>query len=153
MAGKLDWLAAGLPYEGEFEGWPTAGSVARTDVPTCGLDERVGEVRDRTRGAGWDACVVVNAERVVLGLLRPKELDGPADRTAEQLAGPATFRPHVPAQEMAEFMVEHDLPRARVTTSEGRLVGLLLREDVERSALEFHRSRHHHQEDDDDATD
>ena len=151
-AGKLDWLAAGLPIEGEFRGRPTAGGVARTDVPTCLLQEPVGEVRERVRGAGWDTCVVVNEERVVLGLLRPKELEGPADRTAERAmrAGPSTYRPHVPIMEMAELMAEHDVASVPVTTSDGRLVGLLLREDAARSAAEFHRAMHQHEEEEDD---
>src|SRR6266545_5933121 len=75
-AGKLDWLAAGLATEGSNAQRPRAGDVARSDVPTCGLDERLGEVARRVREAGWDACVVVNPERVVLGLLRGKELEG-----------------------------------------------------------------------------
>jgi CBS domain-containing protein len=148
-AGKLDWLAAGLPIEGSFTEQPTAGTVARTDVPTCRLDESVGEVRARVHDAGWDACVVVNEERVVLGLLRAGELGGPDDRTAEQAMrpGPSTFRPHVPIQEMATFMAEHDVASAPVTTSDGRLAGLVLREDAERSAEEFHRTMHQHEED------
>jgi len=149
-AGKLDWLGAGLPIEGSFRGRPTAGTVARTGVPTCGLDESVGEVRARVHEAGWDACVVVNEERVVLGLLRAGELGGPDDRTAGQAMrpGPSTFRPHVPIQEMATFMAEHDVASAPVTTSDGRLAGLVLREDAERSAEEFHGTVHQHEEDD-----
>jgi CBS domain-containing protein len=160
-AGKLDWLGAGLPIEGRFEGWPTAGTVARKDIPTCRLDEPMGEVRARVKEAGWEACVVVNEERVVLGLLRAGELEAPVDRTAgleapagrtaEQAMrpGPSTFRPHVPIREMAKFMGEHHLESSPVTTSDGRLVGLLRREDAERAAAEFHRAMHHHEEDDD----
>jgi hypothetical protein len=50
--GKLDWLAAGLPTEGANAKLPRAGSVARRDVPTCRLDERLGPVRERVRNAG-----------------------------------------------------------------------------------------------------
>ncbi|MGH2689826.1 MAG: hypothetical protein ACRDKW_13630, partial [Actinomycetota bacterium] len=52
-AGKLDWLAAGLPSEGMNASRPRAGDVARDDVPTCRLDERLGDVRERTRARGW----------------------------------------------------------------------------------------------------
>ena len=45
MNGELDWLAAGLPTEGLNAERPRAGDVARMDVPTCRLDEPVGEVR------------------------------------------------------------------------------------------------------------
>ena len=74
MDGKLDWLAAGLPTEGTNAERPRAGDVARRDTPTCRLDETIGRVRDRVREAGWDACVVVNEEGIVYGLLREAEL-------------------------------------------------------------------------------
>jgi CBS domain-containing protein len=116
---------------------PRAGDVARREVPTCRLDESIGEVRERVRAAGWNACVVVNDERVVLGLLRAEELrrgDEPIERVMRP--GPSTFRPHVPIEELAHHMIHHDLPASPVTTSDGRLVGLLRREDAARVALE-----------------
>jgi len=130
--GKVDWLAAGLPTEGTMVGRPRAGDVARREVPTCRLDEPIGEVRERVRATGWDACVVVNEERVVLGLLREAELEKGRDEPVEQVMrpGPSTFRPHVSIEEMAQFMMDHDLPTSPVTTSDGRLVGLLRREDA-----------------------
>jgi len=133
--GKLDWLAAGLPTEGTAAERPRAGDVARKDAPTCRLEEPVGDVRDRVRAAGWDAVVVVNDANVVLGLLRAKELGSGPDLHVEQVMrpGPSTFRPFVSAEEMAHYMVEHDLQSAPVTTSDGRLVGVLLREDVLRA--------------------
>jgi len=140
VTGKLDWLAAGLPSEGSNASRPRAGDVARTDVPTCRMDELLGEVRERVRAAaGWNACVVVNEERVVLGLLRSKELEGDAALRIEAAMrpGPSTFRPFVAIVEMAEFMIEHDLENAPVTTSDGRLVGLLLRSDAARTAIEL----------------
>ena len=144
MAGELDWLAAGLPTEGANAELPRAGDVARPDAPTCRLDEPIGEVRERVRAAGWDACVVVNDQRVVLGLLRAGELQRGQNEPVEQVMrpGPSTFRPHVPIEELAHFMIHHDLPTAPVTTSDGRLVGLLRREDAARVALEQTRGRH-----------
>jgi Mg/Co/Ni transporter MgtE len=149
VAGKLDWLAMGLPFEGTAVELPTAGQVARMDVPTCRLDETMGGVRDRVRAAGWDACVVTNAERVVLGLLRAKELEKAESNAPAENAmrpGPSTYRPYVSIVEMAELMIEHDLPNCPITTSDGRLVGLLRKEDAAKAALEVH--KHHHHEDD-----
>ena len=130
--GKLDWLAAGLPTDGSSARLPRAGDVARRDVPTCDLGERLGDVAKRVREAGWDACVVVNAERVVLGLLRAKELDADPELRIEQAMrpGPSTFRPHVPIAEMARYMTDHRLVSSPITSADGRLVGLLLRSDV-----------------------
>jgi len=130
--GKLDWLAAGLPTEGTNANRPRAGTLARKDVPTCALDERLGAVRDRAHAQGWDAAVVVNAERVVFGLLRAKELAGDGDRLISEAMrpGPSTFRPYVLADEMAKTMVNHKLESSPITTSDGRLVGLLLQKDV-----------------------
>jgi CBS domain-containing protein len=130
--GKLDWMAAGLPTEGTNATKPRAGDLARKDTPTCHLTERLSKVRDRVRGLGWDAVVVVNEERIVLGLLRSKELDSEGDQLIEQVMrpGPSTFRPFASITEMAGFLDEHKLDNSAITTSEGRLVGLLLHKDV-----------------------
>jgi CBS domain-containing protein len=139
-AGKSDWMAAGLPTEGEAASRPTAATIARRDVPTCRLEESLRNVRQRARAVGWDACVVVNEERIVMGLLRAEELGREEDLTAESAMrpGPSTFRPHVAIADMTEFMATHDLPNVPVTTSAGELIGLLVREDPERAAHERH---------------
>ena len=138
VAGKVDWMAAGLPTEGTNAQHARAGDVARRDVPTAQLDERLGDVRERVRAAGWDAAVVVNSERVVFGLLRSKELDkDPALRIEQAMRpSPSTFRPHVLIKEMAEQMTKHMLDSSPITTSDGRLVGLLLQRDAGQKAGE-----------------
>jgi len=45
-------------------------------------------------------------------------------------SAPSTFRPYVSAEEMAHFMSEHKLESSPITMSDGRLVGLLLQQDV-----------------------
>jgi CBS domain-containing protein len=129
-------MAAGLPTEGTNSRQPRAADLARKQALTCSLEERVGEVRERARASGWTAAVVVNDENVVLGLLREKELESEPDRRVQEAMrpGPSTFRPHASAEEVAKFMVEHDIPSAPITTSDGRLVGLLLRDDAVRAA-------------------
>ena len=104
------------------------------------------EVRERVRAAGWDACVVVNAERVVFGLLRERELAKGAGEPVERVMrpGPSTFRPNVPIEEMAGYMVEHDLVSSPITSADGRLIGLLRRDDAVRVTLEI--LGHHHDE-------
>jgi CBS domain-containing protein len=144
--GKEDWAAAGLPTEGTQAESPRAADVARRDAPTCGLRERMADVRDRVRLAGWDVCLVVNEERIVLGILRGEALaDEGGGATAEDAmrAGPSTFRPNVPIAEMAGYMARHDMENVPITTSDGRLVGVLLREDAERAAHELHAGGQH----------
>jgi len=64
--------------------------------------------------------------------LRSKELAGDGDQVISQAMrpGPSTFRPYVLAEEMAHSMVDHKLESSPITTSDGRLVGLLLQKDV-----------------------
>lgn len=130
--GKQDWMGAGLPTEGSNAQRPRLADVVRRDVPTCALGESVGDVRDRVIAAGWNACVVTSDQRVVLGLLRAKELESDPELPVERVMrpGPSTYRPFVSVEEMARTMTERNLENSPVTTSDGRLVGLVRREDV-----------------------
>jgi len=130
-AGETDWAAAGFPIEGTRAAVPRVGALARRDVPTCRLDERVGDVRARVRAAGWDLCVVVNDRRVVLGRLRERQLDADPAATAEQVmeVGPTTIRPDEPAAEVAAHLAERKVGHVLVTTGDGELVGLFRRDD------------------------
>ena len=137
-AGKLDWLAAGLPTEGENSRCPRAGEASRKDVTVCSLKDRLGDVRARARETGLDVAVVVDSERIVLGLLRAKQLEMDPDLAVEQAmrSGPSTFRPYVSMKEMADYMVEHSLENAPITTSDGKLVGVLLKSEAIRLAAD-----------------
>ena len=125
-------MGAGLPTEGTNSERPRLVDVVRRDVPTCSLDDRLGDVRDRVVAVGWDACVVVSQERVVLGLLRAKELQADPDLPVERAMrpGPSTYRPFVSVAEMRRTMIDRNLPSSPVTTSDGKLVGLVRRRDV-----------------------
>ncbi len=133
-AGKLDWLAAGLPSEGRVASEPAAKDVARRDVPTCSLDDTIGDIKARAGSSNIEVCVVINEAKVVLGLLRESELDNADEMRAEDTMqpGPSTFRPHVPVTEMAHYFVHHDMDNAPITTSEGKLMGVLFKEDAVR---------------------
>jgi CBS domain-containing protein len=130
--GKQDWMGAGLPTEGTNTQRPRLVDVVRRDVPTCSLGERLGDVRDRATAAGWDACVVVSQERVVLGLLRADELQADPELPVERVMrpGPSTYRPFVSVAEMRRTMIERNLANSPVTTSDGKLVGLVRKQDV-----------------------
>ena len=133
VAGKADWGSAGLPLEGENPTETRVGAYARTDVPTCGLNEPVREVQQRVCASGWDTCFVVNEHRVVLGRLGRAALLSEDDVTIEEAmtSGPSTIRPSARLEAMVERMRRQNLTSLPVTTSDGRLVGVLLREDAE----------------------
>lgn len=103
-------------------------------MPTCRLSDPLGGVRDRMDAAGSEICVVVNDGRIVLGLLRGDAFDGEPARTAEEAmhAGPPTVRPNEPLDALATRMREKSVTGILVTTSDGRLVGALQRDDAER---------------------
>ena len=125
-------MGAGLPTEGTNTQRPRLVDVVRRDVPTCALGERLGDVRNRVVAAGWDACVVVSQDRVVLGLLRAKELQADPELPVERAMrpGPSTYRPFVSVAEMRRTMIERNLESSPVTTSDGKLVGLVRKQDV-----------------------
>src|SRR5919201_801352 len=80
--------------------------VAHRDVPTCGVGERLADVRERVRAAGWDTCVVVNEQRVVLGRLGHKALTSGADMSVDEAMtpGPRTVRPSIGTEALLERM-------------------------------------------------
>ena len=57
-----------------------------------------------------------------------------AEMTAEQAmeSGPITFRPHVRRDEMVTYLKKKNLDSTLITTSDGKLVGVLRRKDLER---------------------
>ena len=131
VPGKVDWAARGLPVEGANAGKPNAGNLAQRDVATCSVDETVGAVQQRAADKGG-VCVVVNEQRIVFGVLRDEQLGGSGDAVVADVMrrGPSTFRPHVAAKEMAEYMTKHNLSSAPITTADGKLVGVLFRDVV-----------------------
>jgi len=128
----MDWFANGGPREGREASRPCAGETARRDVPTCAATDRRGDVARRVRDAGWPLAVVLDGERVVLGLL--DALDGDPAAAVEDVmrAAPTTIRPHVTLEKAAQSLKTRRHDRVLVTTSDGRLIGLLWRADAER---------------------
>jgi CBS domain-containing protein len=131
--GKADWLANGLPTEGTRAEIPRVGGRARRDIPTCDLKERVGNIRERVRASGWDVCIVVNEQKIVLGRLREDDLNADAATPVEQVMeeGPTTYRLDRPAEETAKYLAERNIANVLITTSDGELIGLFSRNDAE----------------------
>jgi Mg/Co/Ni transporter MgtE len=132
-AGKKSWGSYGLPHEGTNVPERTAGDIAHADVPTCTLDESLVEVRVRVRAAGWDTCIVINEERVVLGRLgrRAVASDGDESVEAAMSSGPSTVRPGIGTDALLERMRQRNMTSYLVTTPDGRLIGLVRRDELE----------------------
>lgn len=135
VAGKADWGSAGLPLEGATGSGTRARAHLRTDVPTCRLDDRIQAVCEQLDETGWDTCFVVDERHVVLGRLGRRAVRGRGDVSAEEAmtAGPSTIRPSARLSDVVDRMRRQNLNSLPVTTSDGRLVGLLLRADAEQA--------------------
>ena len=133
--GWADWVANGLPTEGPLSRTATAGSLARPDVPTCRLHDTIAQIGTSWPDQHWEACVVVNDERVVLGQLGRQDLAGDPRATAEELmqSGPATVRASADLGRLAQELRQAGAGSVPVTNSAGQLMGLLYRVDIERN--------------------
>lgn len=136
-AGKVDWLSNGLPSEGELANELRIGSIAHRDVATCRLGQRIRDVRSDD-----ELCVVLNDAGIIMGDLRGKALHEDPDAPVEQVMNPApsTYRPNVSVQQIAHHLLETGARRVLVADADGRLIGLLSREDAQR-ALDEQRAR------------
>ena len=133
LAGKQDWLAYGLPIEGELTEAVTASQLAVREVSVCHLDDKLSELAQRLLPGGLSECVVVNEPGIVLGLLRKSIWEGAANGvTVEQAMEPApiTFRPYVRRDEIISYMEKKKMESALVTTPDGKLLGLVRHEAI-----------------------
>jgi predicted transcriptional regulator len=128
-AGKADWFAAGLPMEGQVAHQVFIGKLARRDAPSCRLEDRVGEVRERVEASGWDQAVVLDARGVLLGWLDQDALrSDPTSEVAKvMLEGPTTFRPNEAVDKTASWMDVRGIDSVLVTSSDGTFLGVLRR--------------------------
>ena len=135
VAGKADWGSFGLPIEGHRDSRTRVGAYARSDVPVCGPDDRLADVRELVRAAGWDICFVTDERGVVLGRLGRAALAGDDDASVEEemTPGPSTVRPSFELEQAIERMQRQNLSTLPVTRSDGVLIGVLRREDAERA--------------------
>lgn len=131
--GKADWLAAGLPTEGAAVTTLRPGAFARTNVPTCALDDTLATARQRAETSGEDRCIVISPDGVVLGLLDKSALAGDDQALAADAmrSGPATVRAHEDLGGLLARMHERKVTAIPVTDPEGRLLGLLHRADAD----------------------
>ncbi len=135
LAGKKDWLAAGMPTEGKRADRVRAGHVSRPDPLTCRPGEQVEDVRRRLGSEGWDACIAVNPNNVVEGRIRPTDLtDVDGETLVEEVMelGPTSIRPDTGLESIVKRMRKARVASILVTSGSGELLGVLYREDAER---------------------
>lgn len=129
---KVDYLARGLPTQGEKAAERRAIDVLRDDVVRCRLADPAEEVRGRIEVSPHGFAIVVDEDQTVLGRVRGSVLGDAEGRSAEQVMepGPSTIRADVRTEALRERMEAGDLTTALVTTPDGTLLGLVRRSDL-----------------------
>jgi len=111
---------------------PVVADVTRGEVPRFPADESAGIIAQRLRESGQDWAAIVDAEGLLLGRVRLDRIADPSSIAADVMEeGPSTYRPNVPLQELLSRMEEKGFSKAFVTDPDGRLIGLIVREDIE----------------------
>jgi CBS domain-containing protein len=129
-AGKADWLAADLPFEGTAK---LAGMFTRRGVATTGEDAPAAEALRLLEAQGFGPVLVLNQAGVVMGAAYR---DGLASAAGEAGVGTvmrfgvSTVRPSEDAEELAHRMGHAEVTRVVVTRPDGTLVGLFFAVDV-----------------------
>ena len=118
LAGKADWLAAGLPSERSEEIEPRVIDHADPHPVTCPPTALASSLP-----AGH--IVVVDEDRTVLGEITD-DTERPAGVTAETVMkeGPSTVRADEPVEPLDHRMADHDVSAMLVTTPDGHLLGI-----------------------------
>jgi rhodanese-related sulfurtransferase len=130
---KVDYLARGLPREGELANEPRASDHVRDDAVRCLRDAKIGDVREQVEASPYGFALVVTDDGTLLGRLRRTALEGDPQSSAEDVMeeGPSTMRAHIPVDEVKERLDRKNLTTALVTTPEGTLLGVVRRADLE----------------------
>jgi len=127
QTGKADWLAYGLPVIRENREPESLWVMDRMQVelPTCRLDEPVGQAGARAEERGYGISLVVNENGIVLGVIGRRDWDTDPTASVEQLMDPAptTLRPSDPLEKGKQTLNESDRGAVLITDSDGRLLG------------------------------
>jgi rhodanese-related sulfurtransferase len=126
---KTEWFGLGHPLAGDVGPELRAEGVLR-EAATVPTGATVGDLPDVEDGD--DPVCVVDGDGVVLGTVRAPAVGLPADTSLLEVLHPAppSVRPSIPLDELATSMDEDGQVRVLVTTLDGRLLGLVRREDL-----------------------
>jgi CBS domain-containing protein len=130
VAGKADWLAADLPFEGTAQ---LAGMFTRRGVATVAEGAPVAEALGLLGAQGFGPVLVVNEAGVVMGAAYREALavaSGEAAVGSVMRSGVSTVRPSEDAAALALRMGHRPVTRVVVTRSDGTLVGLFFAADL-----------------------
>jgi predicted transcriptional regulator len=127
VPGKVDWLARGLPTEGERTGETRVGDLARDDVVTCDLQDDATEVAQRIDDSPYRFALVQADDGTLLGRLRRSAVEDGKTAGEVMSPGPSTVRPDTAVDELREKLDAKDLKTAIVSTPEGHLIGVVMR--------------------------
>ncbi|HEY7168527.1 MAG TPA: CBS domain-containing protein [Candidatus Binatia bacterium] len=121
----MDWLAFGLPAEGDEKPALLVNHIDRR-VPTCRVPDPVERARQNAAAMGFTICPVINEGNVVLGLIRGNGSEGdPAAAVGEIMEfGPKTLRPGSSVQEARKIAEKNGWTEILVTSSDGKLLGI-----------------------------
>ena len=130
--GKAAWLAEGLPSEGLRRPEQRVSAIADPDVPLIPGGATIGEAAAIVGDGDIGIVVTDEADRTVLGVLRPETfgLDAATPVADVLQPGPSTFRPSMTIGELVEYFRDSNEHRAIISTLSGRWIGLIRSEDV-----------------------
>ena len=129
-AGKADWLAADLPFEGSVQ---LAGMFTRRGVATIAEDTPAAEALGLLDAQGFGPVLVLNRAGVVMGAEHRDALASAAgDAAAGSVMrfGVSTVRPSEDAAALAHRMGHAGVARVVVTRPDGTPVGLFFAVDL-----------------------
>jgi CBS domain-containing protein len=130
VAGKADWLAADLPFDGTAQ---LAGMFTRRGVATTGEQTPVAEALRLLKAQGFGPVLVLNQAGVVMGAAYRDPLaaaPGEAGVGTVMRFGVSTVRPSEDAAALAHRMGHAQVTRVAVTRADGTLIGLFFAADV-----------------------
>jgi CBS domain-containing protein len=130
VAGKSDWLAADLPFEGTAQ---LAGMFTRRSVATAAEDTPAAAALRLLEAQGFGPVLVLNPAGVGMGAAYRDSLSsasGEAETGSVMRFGVSTVRPSEDAAALAHRMGHAGVTRVVVTRPDGTLIGLFFAADV-----------------------